>query len=128
MSVWAVSYAETGGGLIPDRGMGRFWLRSLLAPRAAWRWRALGPRLHRLHGVAAPDSPFLSKPLHGYMRRGWGPAERLGALIGHYDWFSVLFAPECLRSLCAGRAREIARLEGGGTPASGSSSPPRPHF
>ncbi len=95
-----------------DRGMRRFWLRSLLAPRVAWSWRDHALSLYRQHGAVIPNARVLSKPLHGYLRRGLNPATRLSALVEHYRLFGTLMGADCLRDLCAGRPVELARLQG----------------
>lgn len=95
-----------------DRGMRRFWLRSLLAPRATWRWREFVLELFRDHDAAAPGARILSKPLHRYMRRGLGTAARCRVLIDHYRWLSGLFESDCLRTICAGERLELSRVSG----------------
>jgi uncharacterized protein VirK/YbjX len=113
LTAWAVSYVDAKPlSAFGDRGMRRFWLRTLLAPRVAWRWRAHAHGLYREHGAAPPSSQVLLKPLHGYLRRGLNPATRLGVLADHYRWFGRLFVSDCLRSLCAGEPLELARLSG----------------
>lgn len=121
MSISAVSYGEAKSlarrdanplSVFSDRGMRRFWLRALLAPRVAWRWRDHAHVLYREHGAQPPHARVLSKPLHGYLRRGLNPAARLGALVDHYWWFRRAFDPQCLRTLCAGKPLELARIAG----------------
>ena len=113
MSTWAIFDADAGPlAGIRDRGMRRFWLRSLLAPRVAWIWRDHALGLYRRHGAAIPNACVLSKPLHGYLRRGLSPATRLSALVEHYRLFETLMGPDCLRGLCAGEPIELARLHG----------------
>lgn len=97
---------------LPDRGKRRYWIRRLLAPRSAWRWRKFALELFREHGVASPGGRMLSKPLHGYMRRGWGTAARCRVLIDNYRWLVGLFRPDCLRAICAGERLELARVSG----------------
>ncbi len=92
--------------------MRRFWLRSLLAPRVAWSWRDHALSLYRQHGAAIPSARVLSKPLHGYLRRGLNPATRLSALVEHYRLFGAFMGADCLRDLCWGRQVELARLQG----------------
>jgi hypothetical protein len=92
--------------------MRRFWLRALLAPWVAWRWRDHAYVLYRNHGAALPNARVLSKPLHGYLRRGLTPGARLRLLVDHYCWFGRSFDPECLRRLCAGETLELAVLSG----------------
>ncbi len=113
MSTWAIFDADAGPlSVFGDRGMRRFWLRSLLAPRVAWSWRDHALRLYRQHGAAMPNARVLSKPLHGYLRRGLNPATRLSALVEHYRLFGTLMEPDCLRAFCAGEPIELARLHG----------------
>lgn len=63
--------------LFSDRGMRRFWLRALLAPHVALSWRAHALGLYGSYTARLPLARVLSKPLHGYLRRGIGPAARL---------------------------------------------------
>ena len=98
--------------LFTDRGMRRFWLRALLAPYVALSWRAYALSLYRSYAGKFPSARVLSKPLHGYLRRGIGPAARLRLLVEHYRLFEALFEPDCLRALCAGEEIEIIRLAG----------------
>ena len=113
MSALAVSRnGDRPPGFLEDRGMRRFWLRSLLAPASAWRWRAFILRLHRDLAAPAPDSRILSKPLHGYVRRGWSFGARTRALLDHYGWCKMLIKSEFLSALCAGEAFALARLAG----------------
>jgi uncharacterized protein VirK/YbjX len=92
--------------------MRRFWLRALLAPWVAWRWRDHAHVLYRDHGGALPNARVLSKPLHGYLRRGLTPGARLRLLVDHYHWFRRSFDADCLRRLCAGEPLELAILSG----------------
>ncbi len=113
MSTWIIPDAPASPlSIFRDRGMRRFWLRSLLAPCVAMRWRDHALRLYGLHGTAIPNAAVLSKPLHGYLRRGLNPAERLRLLIDHYCLFSDLTGPGCLRAFCAGESVELALLAG----------------
>ena len=113
MSTWIIPDAPASPlSIFRDRGMRRFWLRSLLAPCVAMRWRDHALRLYGLHGTAIPNAAVLSKPLHGYLRRGLNPAERLRLLIDHYCLFSDLTGPDCLRAFCAGESVELALLAG----------------
>jgi uncharacterized protein len=113
LTAWAVPYVDAKPfSAFGDRGMRRFWLRTLLAPRVAWRWRDHALGLYRDHGAAAPSSQVLLKPLHAYLRRGLTPAARPGVLVDHHRWFSRLFDTDCLRRLCAGEPLELARLSG----------------
>jgi len=113
LSTWVIFDADAGPlSLFGDRGMRRFWLRALLAPRVAWGWREHALSLYRRHGAAIPNARVLSKPLHGYLRRGLNPATRASALVEHYRLFGSLLSSDCLRAFCAGEPLELARLAG----------------
>jgi uncharacterized protein VirK/YbjX len=113
LTAWAVPYVDAKPfSAFGDRGMRRFWLRTLLTPRVAFRWKDHVHELYREHGAAPPSSQVLLKPLHAYLRRGLNPAARLGVLVDHYCWFGRLFDPDCLSRLCAGEPLELARLPG----------------
>jgi hypothetical protein len=91
-----------------DRDMRRFWLRALLALRVALRWRKEALSLYRRHGDGAPDSAVILKPLHGYLRRGLGPAARLRHLLDHYRWFAARTQP--VSTCCAGAGLSNSRV------------------
>jgi uncharacterized protein VirK/YbjX len=113
LSTWEIFDADAGPlSLFGDRGMRRFWLRALLAPRVAWGWREHALSLYRRRGAAIPNARVLSKPLHGYLRRGLNPATRVSALVEHYRLFGSLLSSDCLRAFCAGEPLELARLAG----------------
>jgi uncharacterized protein VirK/YbjX len=92
--------------------MRRFWLRSLLAPVTALRWRAFASAFLRDRGGALPDARLLSKPLHGYLVRGLTPSARAEVLLTHYHWCAERLDAAVLRTLLLGRRLEIAALEG----------------
>jgi uncharacterized protein len=111
LSTWEIFDADVGPlSLFADRGMRRFWLRALLAPGVAMSWRQQALTLYRQHGAPIPNPRVLSKPLHGYLRRGLNPASRLSALAEHYRQFNSLMSPDCLRAFCASEPLELARL------------------
>jgi uncharacterized protein VirK/YbjX len=113
VSTWVIFDADAGPlAAFGDRGLRRFWLRSLLAPRVAWSWRDHALSFYRRHGAAIPNARVLSKPLHGYLRRGLNPATRLSALVEHYRLLGTHIELDRLRAFCAGEPIELVRLQG----------------
>jgi len=103
--------AESYSAFYEAKGLRSYWLRSLLAPISAARWRRYITALHARVGAQPPWARVLAKPLRSYLRQGLAPRKRVAILIETYDWLQARFSPAILKRLCDNESLELVTLE-----------------
>lgn len=93
-----------------DKAVRLYVLRSMLAPRVSARWTEFIRRYYRQAGASGPVARVLAKPLRSYLHRGFGPAQRLKALVDHYQQTDRILSRECIQTLCRGESIAVVRL------------------
>ena len=94
-----------------DKAYRLFVLRSMLAPRVAFRWRQFIEALHANAGARPAPSRVLGKPLRKYVHASLSANSRLELMMGHHAIAREVFSRETVRVLCGGRI-PFARLAG----------------
>jgi uncharacterized protein VirK/YbjX len=90
----SIAALRTALGHLPEQPLRKTWFfltRYLLAPRTNAQWIRHAEMRTEQYGTPRIPRDLLYKPLRPFIRHGWGCAQRLDALVYHYEAMDRLF-------------------------------------